>query len=178
MAEPITIARPYAEAVFKLAAEQQALARWSEMLALACAVAEDPRVRTLLGNPLVTRKQLADLFLGICGEGLTADARNFILVLVENGRLALLPQIRELYEDLRRQREGVLEVEIESAYPLDEAQKAELVQWLKKKYGREVSAGVKVEPELIGGVRIHVGDEVLDASVRGKLEAMAAALAA
>ncbi|WP_333842821.1 F0F1 ATP synthase subunit delta [Pelomicrobium sp.] len=178
MAEPITIARPYAEAVFKLASEQQALARWSEMLALACAVAEHPHVRVLLGNPLVTRKRLADLFLGICGEGLTAEARNFILVLIDNGRLALLPQIRELYEELRRQQEGVLEVEIESAYELDEAQKAELVQWLKAKYRREVSARVRVEPELIGGVRIHVGDEVLDASVRGKLQAMAAALAA
>ncbi|PZP64553.1 MAG: F0F1 ATP synthase subunit delta [Azospira oryzae] len=178
MAEPITIARPYAEAVFKLASEERTLAQWSEMLALACAVAENPRVLALVGNPLVTRKQLGELFLGICGERLSGGARNFILVLIENGRLGLLPQIRELFEELRRQHEGVLEVEIESAYELDEAQRAALVQKLRAKYGREVSARVKVVPELIGGVRIHVGDEVMDASVRGKLDAMAAALAA
>ncbi|MFZ5557021.1 MAG: F0F1 ATP synthase subunit delta [Pseudomonadota bacterium] len=176
MAELTTIARPYAEAVFKLARDAGALPAWSEMLQLAAAVAGEPKLQELAGNPLVTRKQLADVFLGICGERLNGEARNFIQVLVENDRLVLLPQIREMYEDLRRRHEGVLEVAIESAFPLDDAQRAELVRRLQAKYGRTVSASVTVSPELIGGVRIHVGDEVLDASVRARLDAMQASL--
>lgn len=177
MAELTTIARPYAEAVFKLARDANALPAWSDMLALAAAVAAEPRIKDLAGNPLVTRRQLADIFLGIGGERLTGEVRNFIQVLVENDRLTLLPEIRDMFEELRRQHEGVLEVAVESAFPLDEAQRAELVRRLQAKYGRAVSATVTVAPELIGGVRVHVGDQVLDASVRARLDAMQASLA-
>jgi F-type H+-transporting ATPase subunit delta len=176
MAELTTIARPYAEAVFELACGAGTLSSWSGILELAAAVAGDPKVQELAGDPLITHKQLADAFIGICGERLDGEARNFVQVLVENDRLTLLPEIREMFEELRQQHEGVLEVAIESAFPIDEAQRAELVRKLQTKYGRTVSASVTVTPELIGGVRVHVGDEVLDASVRARLDAMQASL--
>jgi F-type H+-transporting ATPase subunit delta len=115
--------------------------------------------------------------LGVCGDKLSTDGGNFLLLLVENGRLGVLPEIRDLFEELRREHEGVLEVEVTSAFPMDEAQLAQLRQKLQAKYGRQVQASVSVEPELIGGVRVKIGDEVLDASVRGKLQGMASALA-
>lgn len=173
----VTIARPYAEAAFRLARDKHAVAAWSEMLALAASVAADPRIASLTGNPQVSREQLGKIVLGVCGDKVSADGRNFLLLLVENGRLGVLPEIRELFEDLRREHEGVLEVEVTSAYPMDDSQLAQLRQKLQAKYGRQVQASVSVDPELIGGVRVKIGDEVLDASVRGKLQGMASALA-
>lgn len=172
MAETITIARPYAEAVFRLAKEENALAAWSGMLALAASVTADPEMQACIGNPQVTARQLGELFLAVCGERLNGQARNFILVLIDNDRLALLPEIREVFEQLKAAQEGVLEAQITSAFPLEEAQVKELTGRLESHYKRRIVPQVVVDPELIGGVKIEVGDEVLDASVRGKLEAM------
>lgn len=176
MAEPVTIARPYAEAVFKLAREKNGLAAWSDMLALLDAVVSDPQMQNCINDPKVGAQQVEALVLGIAGERLDGSGRNFVQVLAHGRRLSLLPQIRGLYEDARRSHEGVLEAMIISAMPLSDGQSAHLVGRLEAKYGCKVSARIEVDPQLIGGVKIMVGDKVIDATVRGKLDEMAAAL--
>ncbi|HMK14064.1 MAG TPA: F0F1 ATP synthase subunit delta [Burkholderiales bacterium] len=176
MAENVTIARPYAEAVFRLAKEKNTLPQWGKMLALLQMVATEPQVVAYISNPNFSAQQIESLLLGICGEKLDGMGRNFVQVLARNDRLSLLPEIRELFEALKAEQEGVLEVKINSAFPLSKEQESELVQRLKNRYQRKVVTQLSVEPELIGGVIIAVGDHVLDATVRGKLETMRAAL--
>lgn len=176
MAELVTLARPYAEGVFKLAREKAALAAWSGMLAFLETVVMDPQVQTCAADPGISRQQLEGLILGVAGDKLDGLGRNFVQVLIENGRLGLLPQIRVLYEALRREHESVLEAKIISAQPLTDEQLRSLVARIEAGYQRKVSPQVEVDPQLIGGVRIVVGDKVIDATVRGRLETMAAAL--
>ena len=176
MAETVTIARPYAEAVFRLAREQGDLDRWSQMLHLLEMVVQDEHIARGIGDPNWTGQQLESLVLGVCGEQLDGAGRNFVQVLVHNDRLGVVPAIRALFEELKREQEGVLEAQITSAFALDDEQQSRLVRRLESKYQRKVSAQVSVDPQLIGGVKIVVGDKVLDATVRGKLDAMAAAL--
>jgi F-type H+-transporting ATPase subunit delta len=176
MAEPVTIARPYAEAVFKLAREKNDLANWSGMLAALEALVKDPQTQACIGDPNVSAQQLEALILGVAGDSVDGTGRNFVQALITNDRLALLPEIRALYEGLRREHDGILEARIISALPIDDNQLRDLVARLEAKYRRKVSAEVEVDPQLIGGVRIVIGDKVIDATVRGKLDAMAAAL--
>lgn len=173
MAETVTIARPYAEAVFELAKQQKSLPQWSEMLAFAAAVASSPDVRALDGNPRITSRQLSDLLIGIGGDRLNGEARNLIQVLVQNRRLSVLPEIRELFERMKEEHEGQVEALITSALPLSDEQTRRLCDKLAAKYGRKVMARVAVDPALIGGVKVQVGDEVIDGSLRGRVEAMA-----
>lgn len=177
MAELATIARPYAEAAFKLALESRNLAGWSDTLDLLSGVVGDETIANRIGDPNIDERALENLLLGVFGEKLDGQGRNFLQVLVQNGRLMLLPQIRTQYEELRREHEGVLEATIVSALPMSDEQVRQLVASLEAKNGRKVTARVEVDPELIGGVRIVVGDKVIDATVRGRLDAMAAALA-
>lgn len=176
MAEPVTIARPYAEAVFKLACDRNDLAAWSGMLALLVALVKDPEIQSRIGDPNVNGQQLEGLILGVAGDSLDGVGRNFVQVLVANDRLGLLPEIHALYDGLRREHEGILEAKIISALPIDDSQLKTLVARLEAKYRRKISAAVEIDPRLIGGVRIVIGDKVIDATVRGKLDAMAAAL--
>ena len=176
MAEPITIARPYAEAVFKLASESNALAAWADAIANIDGVVADSRVQACISDPKVSAQQLEGLVLGVVGDKLTGDARNFVQVLVQNSRLNLMPLIRTHFEALKREKEGVLEAKIISALAMNDAQVKQLVAQLEAKYQRKVTAQVETDASLIGGVKIVVGDKVIDATVRGKLDAMAAAL--
>ncbi len=176
MAEPVTVARPYAEAVFKLANESNALSTWSDALANVDGVVADARVQACITDPNVSAQQLEGLVLGVVGDKLTGEARNFVQVLVANGRLDLMPLIRSQFEALKREKEGVLEAKIISALKMDDAQVRQLVAQLETKYQRKVTATVETDAALIGGVKIVVGDKVIDGTVRGKLDAMAAAL--
>ena len=176
MAEPITIARPYAEAVFKLASEGGALPAWSDALANIDGVVADARVQACISDPKVSASQLEGLVLSVVGDNLSGDARNLVQVLVQNNRLDLMPLIRSHYEALKRDKEGMLEAKIISALPMSDEQVKQLVAQLEKKYQRKVTAQVETDASLIGGVKIVVGDKVIDATVRGKLDAMAAAL--
>jgi len=176
MAEPSTVARPYAEAAFKIADAAGALGKWSEMLAVLDPVARDERVRAAIADPQLSNAQVAGLFISILSGKLDASAENFVRVLAENGRLELLPDVRAQFESLKNEREGVVEAEIRSAFDLSEAQTADLVQRLEKKTGRKVRARVSVDRELIGGVTVVLGDKVIDGSARAQLAALEAAL--
>jgi F-type H+-transporting ATPase subunit delta len=178
MAEPSTVARPYAEAVFKLADTSGALAKWADMLADLAGVAADARVSAAIKDPNLSDAKVAGLFISILASKLSGDAENLVRVLAENGRLELLPQIREQFEALKNEREGVVEAEIQSAFGLTEAQVADLVSRLEKKFGRKVKATVSVDQSLIGGVRVLVGDKVIDGSARAQLGALETALKA
>lgn len=175
MAESLTIARPYAEAAFKLARDAGTLSAWSDALGRLAAVASNRVARELLGNPKLSAAQVAALVADTAGQ-LSPEQHNFVQVLAENERLSVLPEIAGHFESLRNAHEGVLEAQVSSAFPLSEAQLAEIVGTLESKYGRKVKAGVSIDPDLIGGVSIRIGDEVLDASVRGKLAQLAGAL--
>ena len=176
MAELATIARPYAEAVFRLAKDGNALAAWSDKLAFIAAVYQDPQMQAAIGNPKVTAIDVERLMLAICGERIDGAGRNMIQLLVHNRRLAVLPQIREQFEKLKLEDEGKLDAKISSAYPLDDAQCNQVVNLLSSRFKRKINATVTVDPDLIGGIKVEVGDKVWDASVRGRLQTMAATL--
>ena len=178
MAEPSTVARPYADAAFRLAEAGNALAKWSEMLGALAAVAQDERVGAAMSDPNRSDAQVAGVFIGILQGRLNGAAENFVRVLAENKRLELLPLIHEQFEALKDEREGVVEAEVQSAFELTAAQVADLVQRLEKKTGRKVRTRVQLNSELIGGVRILLGDKVIDGSARAQLEALETALKA
>lgn len=176
MAEIATIARPYAEALFK-AAGAQAAALAAEVTALA-AVASEPQLRQFADNPKTTAEQVQDIVLSVLGTPVSAQGRNFLRTVLDNGRLAALPEIAAQFQALVDARSGISQARIESAYPIDAAQLPEVVAALEKRFGRKLEASVVVRPELIGGIRVVVGDEVLDTSVKARLEQMKVALTA
>ena len=175
MAESLTIARPYAEAASDLAREANALPSWSDALRRLATVVDTESARELIGNPMLSNEQVAQLIADASGQ-LSAEQSNFVRVLAENERLGVLPEIAELFEQLRNEHDGVLDAQIRSAYPLVEQQIDEIVATLAEKYGKRIKPNVTVDASLIGGVAVKIGDEVIDASVRGKLAQMASAL--
>ena len=178
MAEPSTIARPYAEAAFRLADAQGKLAEWSTALANLAAVAADARVRTAIGDPKHSAAKVAGLFISVLAGKLSGEAENFVRVVAENGRLDVLGDIRAQYEALKNEREGMIEAEVYTAFELDPAQVADLVSRLEKKTGRKVKARVSLDKSLIGGVKVVIGDKVIDGSARAQLAALENALKA
>jgi len=178
MAELTTIARPYAEAAFALARDGNALPVWSQMLRLTSAVVADPRVAKALDNPALDAGAKESLVLSICGDKLNSDGRSFVRVLIEGERIAVLPQIQTMFETLKDAADGVAKATIETAFPFQGNELADLTSALEKRFGRKIEATVTVKPELIGGARVTVGDTVIDASVQEQLRAMAAQLRA
>jgi F-type H+-transporting ATPase subunit delta len=178
MAEPSTVARPYAEAAFRLADEARGLARWAEMLAALAAVARDARVRAAIGDPKLSDAQVAGLFISILAGRLDGAAENLVRVLAANGRLELLPEIRAQFEALKNEREGVVEAVVQTAFELSDAQARDLVARLEKKTGRKVKATIEINKDLIAGVRVVLGDKVIDGSARAQLGALETALKA
>lgn len=176
MAELSTLARPYAEAVFRLAKENNALADWSGRLGNMAAVAGNDQMQAVIADPGVSAVRAAE-FIGSIASADEAG-KNLLAVLAANDRLTLLPEIAAQYEVLKDEAEGVLEATIVSALEMNEAQKADVVAALKAKFGRDVQASVQVDESLIGGAVITVGDQVIDGSVKGRLQKMAAALTA
>jgi F-type H+-transporting ATPase subunit delta len=183
MAEPATIARPYAEALFKAKADgvADAGALAAEIQRLAD-VAADPRLRQFADNPKVTPEQVFDLVTSVArSDGaapFSATAQNLLRTVIDNGRLAVLPDIASQYQALVNGRSGTADAVIHSAFPIEPQQVAEVVQSLEKRFGRKLKPSVVVDPALIGGIRVVVGDEVLDTSIRARLEQMKAALTA
>ena len=176
MAELATVARPYAEALFRVA-QSGDLAAWSGIVTTLGAIGANQDVQDFARNPNVSSTQVNDAFAALVKSPLSAEAKNFIAMLVENGRVSLLPEIGAQFQVLKNAQEGAADASITSAFELSGAQVAELVSTLEKKFGRKLNPTVTVDPSLIGGVRVVVGDEVLDTSVRAKLQQMNVALA-
>ena len=176
MAEIATIARPYAEALSK-AAGAQAPALAAEVAALA-AVTSEPQLRLFADNPTTTADQVQDIVLSVLGAPVSAQASNFLRAVLDNGRLSALPEIAAQFQALVDARSGISQARIESAYPIVATQLTDVVATLEQRFGRKLEASVVVRPELIGGIRVVVGDEVLDTSVKARLEQMKVALTA
>jgi F-type H+-transporting ATPase subunit delta len=176
MAELATIARPYAEAAFKIASEERALPVWGEMLKFAAAIMADPAMQTAMDNPRLGAAEKESLFLSVAGDKLNVVGRSFVKTLVESDRITLLPQIEAMFSDLKNAAEGVAEAEIVSAIALTDAQVNDLKAVLEKRFGKKIETTVTIDPSLIGGARIVVGDQVVDGSIAGKLAAMAVQL--
>jgi F-type H+-transporting ATPase subunit delta len=176
MAELTTLARPYAKAAFQAAREASDLKGWSGSLTVAAAVAQDAKVRQLLGSPTLTAEQKASLFIELCGDTLLAKAKTFISVLAENKRLGLIPAIYEQYEHLKAQQEKFANVQVFSAFSLDSKLEALLADKLKKILACDVSLKTSIDDTLLGGVVIRSGDTVIDGSVKGRLNKLAESL--
>ncbi|WP_137817550.1 MULTISPECIES: F0F1 ATP synthase subunit delta [unclassified Pseudomonas] len=176
MAELTTLARPYAKAAFEYAQAHQQLANWSAMLGLAAAVSQDDRMQRVLTAPRLTSTDKATTFIEVCGDKFDAKVQNFLHVISENNRLELLPEIAELFELLKAEQEKSVDVDVTSAFALNEEQQDKLAKVLSARLGREVRLHAAEDATLIGGVVIRAGDLVIDGSVRGKLAQLAEAL--
>ncbi len=176
MAEIATVARPYAEALFRVA-QTGNLTAWSELVSELAYIGAHPDVQAFARNPNVTEAQIADAFTSMIKSPLTAEATNFIALLIENGRISLLPEIGAQFHVLKNAYDGAADANITSAFAISDAQVAELVKTLEKKFGRKLNPTVTVDAALIGGVCVVVGDQVFDTSVRAKLQQMHVALA-
>ncbi len=175
MSESITLARPYARAVFAIARERSRLPQWSSMLGFAAQAVAEPSVQALLGDPRLDAQVLAGV-LAPTGEA-DADFTQFLAVLADNGRLALLPEISGLYDAQRAEDEKVVKATVTSATVLDAAEMDKLRAALSKRFGRDVELTAAVDAALIGGAVIDAGDVVIDGSLRTKLARLGAALA-
>ncbi len=173
MAELATIARPYAEAAFALARESGALGTWAENLQLLAGVSADARIKAAVDNPKLALEQKQALFTTVLGDRLGTAVQNFVRVLLEADRIKLLPQINEQFQALKREAEQVAQATIVSAFPLTDAQRADIQAALAKRYGRTIELIERTDNSLIGGARILVGDQVIDRSVVGQLAKMA-----
>jgi len=175
MAELATVARPYAEALFRVAQDGD-MAAWSSLVSELAQIGANPDVQAFAANPNLNHAQLADTIASLVKSPLNSEAKNFIAMLAENGRVTLLPEIAAQFHVLKNAREGAADAHIHSAFDISAGQLAQLVATLEKKFGRKLNPTVTVDPSLIGGVRVVVGDEVLDTSVRAKLQQMQVAL--
>ena len=177
MADIATIARPYAEATFKSALEHGKLGPVSDGLMLMAAVARDEQMRSVLSDPKVSGEQKKQLFLAVAGEGLDELLKNLVAMLVDNHRDVLIGEIATQFEELKHEHERVLTARITSAQPLTDQQRTDIVAALERRYGKKIEAELDVDPQLLGGARVQVGDQVIHASVRDALAQRAVALA-
>ncbi len=173
MSELSTLARPYAEAVFKIAVESKSANEWSNMLEFLSVVIQDKEVATIIVNPKVSQDKLTQLLLDICQDQLTKDGANFLKLLVQNGRLILAPQIAELYESYKADHEGYVDVEVISAYALSKEEQNKFAKVLEKKLDKKVHITTSVDKTLIGGFLAKAGDTVIDGSTKGQLQQLA-----
>ncbi|MCT6717194.1 F0F1 ATP synthase subunit delta [Acidovorax sp. K2F] len=180
MAELATIARPYADALFKAATagagvDLGSTAAWVDELA---AIAANPQLRQLADNPKVTADQVFAVFTGVARSALPDMAKNFLRTVIDNGRIDALPEVAAQFRALVNRRNGSSDAVVYSAFPMDSAALSEVSAALEKRFSRKLNLAVKLDESLIGGIRVVVGDEVLDTSVKARLEQMKAALIA
>jgi F-type H+-transporting ATPase subunit delta len=178
MADRLTLARPYAKAAFARAQAAGRLGPWSEILQRAALAVADPRIASLLGSPKVTAPQLVDLLAGLCGSGMDEAGRRFLALLAENRRLAYLPEIAQRFDRLKDEAEGVVDVHVTSAAPLEPLEHQKLSGSLERRFGRKVRLHTAVDAALVGGAIVRAGDLTIDGSFKSQLERLAYELTA
>jgi len=178
MADRSTIARPYAKAAFREAKQAGTLAQWGELLERAAAVAADARVSGLFGSPKVTPAQLGQLFIDVASAGnVDTGGRNFLQMLADNRRLGFLPEISRLFQALKDDAEGLVDVQVTAAAQIDAGEQQKIAAALERRFGRKVRVHTDVDASLIGGAVVRAGDLVIDGSIKSRLERLAYALA-
>ena len=176
MSEQSRIARPYAQAIFELAQEADALEQWSAALNDLSELVEHPDLNAVIKDPRITKRQLLSIVLQITGDDIDELTGNLIRLLVQNRRLAYLPFIARQYESLRAEAEGVIEAELETAFPIDEHYEQVVSDALENRFGQKIRLRCAVNDDLIGGAVIRAGDWVVDGSLRARLNKLATAL--
>jgi F-type H+-transporting ATPase subunit delta len=172
-----TLARPYARAVFQVARDAGQLSDWSDALQFAAAIASSEDIDQFYGDPRVDREQLLTLITDLGGDRFNDQFKNLLKVLMNYDRLNLLPEIASQYEYYRREAEARLRVHVSTAMPMDDAETQKLSERLKARFGRDIDLDVDIDESLIGGAVIRAGDQVIDGSVRGRLEQLGRQLA-
>jgi F-type H+-transporting ATPase subunit delta len=178
VADKTTIARPYAKAAFDEAKAGNQLNAWSDTLRTASLVVQDPRVHKLLGNPAISNDDLVKLVTDAAGPQLDGQGRNFVQTLAENRRLGYLPEISALFDELKDEAEGVVDVTVTSAAPLENGQREALASALQRRLKRQIRLHCETDPALLGGAVLRAGDLVIDGSVRSRLDRIAYELTA
>tara|TARA_R110000850_G_scaffold172906_14_gene298563 strand:- start:2853 stop:3389 length:537 start_codon:yes stop_codon:yes gene_type:complete len=176
VAELITLARPYAKAAFAFARDNGELASWATQLKTLAIVSGYDKVSQLVSSPALTPEQQANTLIEICGEELSPNVKNFVELLAENKRLALLPEVFTLFDALKTAEEQAVNVELTTAFELDDASQQKLADALSAKLARKVKVSTAVDSQLLAGVVIKAGDLVIDGSMRGRLEKLAKAI--
>ncbi len=173
MTEKATLARPYAEAIFKTAKASESAEKWSEMLEFIAVVVQNPDIAGAADNPKIKQQKFVDLLLDICHGQINDEGTNFLKLLVQNHRLSLVPQIAELYEQYRAEDEGYIDVNVSSAYAMSKTEQNKIAQALKKRFKKQVNVTVSIDKSLIGGILVRAGDRVIDGSIKGRLQQLA-----
>ncbi|MGH8553757.1 MAG: F0F1 ATP synthase subunit delta [Methylococcales bacterium] len=173
MTELATLARPYAEAVFKHAKETHTAQQWSDNLKFLAIAMEEQKLVSLAENPKVAKSSLVDFLLDVGSGYLSREGGNFVRLLVENNRLNLVSRIHSFYESYRAEDEGFIEAELKTAFPLSPEAEQNLAKSLENLLKRKVLFKIEEDPSLIGGLVIRAGDTVIDASVQGHLQKLA-----
>ncbi|MBM3202391.1 F0F1 ATP synthase subunit delta [Candidatus Woesearchaeota archaeon] len=173
MQELTTLARPYAVAAYKRAKETLNTQQWSEQLGFLTGLLETPEIAQAANHPAVDKTWFASVILEQCGEGLDTEMRNFVRLLVQNRRLGLIRQICELFRQYKADDEGYIEVEVRSAFAIDEVEQIKLATSLGNVFRKKTHLNISVDPTLIGGIHVRAGDRVIDYSVRGQIQRMA-----
>jgi F-type H+-transporting ATPase subunit delta len=176
MAEFATLARPYAKAVFDLAAETDKFDDWSTHLDFLTTVIKDSAMAAVIANPKVDQDTLSSLLLDVCDGHLDNEGINLLKILLENNRLHTIPSLAFQYEELKARHQGYLNVEIVSPYPLEPVQQQEIETTLKRRLGKSVDVDITLDKSLLGGCLIRAGNEVIDVSMKGHLQRLAAEL--
>ncbi len=177
MQENLTIARPYAQAVFEQAQQEGKFSEWTNMLELLELVVSDADMKTVMDNPRLDGQFVADFILDVCSDHLQETGQNFVRVLAAAGRLELVPEISDLFAVKRAESESTIDVEVLSAYPLDANQESSISKLMADQFGKNIKITSNIDESLIGGVVIKAGDSVIDASIKGRLKELANVIA-
>lgn len=177
MSENITAARPYAQAAFQEAQKQSDLKGWSDVVQSLAEAIKHPEVSALVINPRIAKKQIEKMLAAVLGDKANALQLNFVRLLIENQRLLLLPQIAEIFEELKAEAEKTVNVIVDSAFELSAEQQQKITNTLKARMGREIKLLCRTNKDLLGGVVIRAGDKVIDGSARARLNELSTALA-
>ena len=177
MAELATLARPYAEAVFEIAKEENSFDNWSENLDFLTAVIKDPMMAQVIMNPRMTKTDLESIMLSICEDKISTDTgKNLVRMLVENNRLSVISQLAEQYEQLKAEHLGYVTVDLISTYVVKSNQRQKIEAVLKKRLGKAININTSIDRDLVGGWLIRIGDQVIDLSIKGRLQQLATEL--